>query len=102
MTYSFAMTDNESLQTAALTGDALQCRTNPPRQILVLEDDAGICKLNTEVLTESGGQVKAAEESFVGWQARLASNQHRKLQSAKHRLHFGRRNGLGAGQKITL
>jgi hypothetical protein len=102
MTYIFAMTVNESSQTAALTGDALHCRTNPPRYILVLEDDAGIYKLNTEVLTESGCHVNAAEERVVGWQARLACNQHRKLQSAKHRLHFGRRNGLGAGQKITL
>jgi hypothetical protein len=72
------MTVDVFSQAAALTGDALPCKTNPPRHFLVLENDAGI-------------QVDAVEERIFAWQALLASNQPRKLQSAKHRLLFGRR-----------
>jgi hypothetical protein len=85
------MTVDVFSQAAALTGDALPCKTNPPRHFLVLENDAGIRMRNNEVLTESGYQVDAVEERIFAWQALLASNQPRKLQSAKHRLLFGRR-----------
>jgi hypothetical protein len=83
------MTVNESWQTAALTGDAQQCKTNPARHILVKVDEAGIRRRNNEELTESGYWVDATTESIYAWQARLASNQHRMLRSAEHRLLFG-------------
>ena len=59
------MTINESSQTAALTGYALQSNTKSTQHILVLEDDACICKLNNEMLKESSYQVNAAEGRVV-------------------------------------
>ena len=95
LTYICTMTVNESSQTAALINDALQCKTNPPRHILVVADDDVIFSLNTEVLTKSGSHADAAEERVVAWQTRLANNQHRKLRSAEHRLLFDRPSPLG-------
>ena len=45
------------------------CKTIPPRRILLVEDEPDIRRLNTEVLTESGYQVDAAEDGMVAWQA---------------------------------
>ncbi|MDD5141663.1 MAG: response regulator [Verrucomicrobiales bacterium] len=42
---------------------------NPPRRILVVEDNLAIRQLNTEVLTDSGYQVDAAENGAVAWAA---------------------------------
>jgi hypothetical protein len=89
MVYIFKMTVNQSSQTSAPANDTLQCQRTPPQHILVPEGDAGIRRSNNEVLTESGYQVDATAESIYAWQARLASNQHRMLRSAEHRLLFG-------------
>jgi len=56
-------------EAGASASAALQCRTNPPQRILVVEDDAQIRRLNTEVLMESGFQVDAAEDGVAAWQA---------------------------------
>jgi DNA-binding response OmpR family regulator len=44
---------------------ALQCQTNPPQRILVVEDEPDIRQLDTEVLRESGYQVDTAENGLV-------------------------------------
>jgi DNA-binding response OmpR family regulator len=44
---------------------ALQCRTNPPQRILVVEDEPDIRQLDTEVLRGSGFQVDTAENGLV-------------------------------------
>ena len=44
-----------------------QARTDPPRQILVVDDDRCIRQLNTEVLLSSGYLVDAAEDSAAAW-----------------------------------
>jgi CheY-like chemotaxis protein len=67
--YSDVMTANKISQTGASANAALRCPTNPPRRILVVEDDADIRLLNTESLTESGYQVDAAEDGVEAWQA---------------------------------
>jgi DNA-binding response OmpR family regulator len=47
-----------------------QCQKNPlPRRILVAEDEPDIRQFNTEVLTESGYHVDAAEDGEVAWQS---------------------------------
>jgi two-component system OmpR family response regulator len=64
------MTANKKLsQTGATASAALECPTNPPQRILVVEDDADIRSLNTESLTESGYCVDAAENGAAAWQA---------------------------------
>jgi DNA-binding response OmpR family regulator len=74
MAYGIVMKANIILQTGASASAALQCRTNPPERILVVDDDADIRQLNTEVLTESGYQVDAAEDGVAAWQALNRSN----------------------------
>jgi CheY-like chemotaxis protein len=64
------MTANKKFsQTGATASAALECPTNPPQRILVVEDDADIRSLNTESLTESGYHVDAAENGAAAWQA---------------------------------
>jgi DNA-binding response OmpR family regulator len=45
--------------------EALQCRTNPPQRILVVEDEPDIRQLETEVLRESGYDVDTAENGLA-------------------------------------
>jgi DNA-binding response OmpR family regulator len=41
--------------------------TNPPRRILVAEDNRAIRQLNRRILTDSGYEVDAAENGEVAW-----------------------------------
>jgi DNA-binding response OmpR family regulator len=51
------------------------CREpNPPKRILVVEDDAAIRRVNTEILTYSGYQVHAAEDGAAAWDALQLNN----------------------------
>ncbi|HXR08702.1 MAG TPA: response regulator [Candidatus Acidoferrum sp.] len=45
----------------------LLCQARPTRRILVVEDDGDIRRINTEVLTQSGYQVDAAEDGAAAW-----------------------------------
>lgn len=42
---------------------------NSPQRILVVEDDAAIRRINTEILKGSGYQVEAAEDGAAAWDA---------------------------------
>jgi DNA-binding NtrC family response regulator len=46
-----------------------QCETSQPRRILVVDDDADIRQLSTDVLLSYGYAVDAAEDGAVGWEA---------------------------------
>ena len=50
-------------------GAPLQSPANPPRRILVVEDDGDIRRLNTEVLIRYGYHVDAAEDGAIAWDA---------------------------------
>ena len=52
----------------------LPCRTNLPPRILVVEDEPDIRRLNTEILTESGYKVVAAEDGADAWRALNTDN----------------------------
>jgi DNA-binding response OmpR family regulator len=54
---------------AARDSAPLQSQTNPPHHILVVEDDAGIRRLNTVVLLRCGYAVDAAEDGAAAWEA---------------------------------
>src|ERR1019366_10016973 len=46
-----------------------QCKTNPSRRILVVEDDVVTLRINTKVLIKSGYEVDGAEDGAVAWDA---------------------------------
>ena len=52
----------------------LQFQTNPPRRILVVDDDPYLRHLTAEILLQQGYEVNAAEDGIVAWQA---LNDHR-------------------------
>ena len=47
---------------------------NPRQRILVVEDDAAIRRVNTEVLTYSGYHVDAAEDGVAAWETLQLNN----------------------------
>ena len=57
-----------------VSGAPLHGETNPRQRILVVEDDAAIRRLNTEILTYSGYHVDAAEDGAVAWDALQQNN----------------------------
>ena len=61
------MKNNLILRTRALAGAPVRRRTNPPRRILVVENEPDLCRLNTEVLVSSGYVVDTAENGLAGW-----------------------------------
>lgn len=62
--------DGHSISPAsATTRSPLASRPNSSRRILVVEDDADIRRLNTEVLVRHGYQVDAAENGARAWNA---------------------------------
>ena len=58
-----AMKESKILPAKGPAREAIQWPTNVPPRILVVEDDADIRRLNTEVLSDSGYQVDAAKDS---------------------------------------
>ena len=42
--------------------------TNPPRRILVVDDDVDIRRFNTDTLIQSGYDVDAAEDGDAAWE----------------------------------
>jgi DNA-binding response OmpR family regulator len=51
------------------TRSLLPYETNPPRRILVVEDNYAVRRLNTGLLIDSGYEVDAAEDGEVAWDA---------------------------------
>ena len=49
-------------------------QSQPPRRILLVEDDTGTRRLYSEALTGSGYQVDTAEDGEAGWQALQAGS----------------------------
>src|SRR5580658_9463351 len=69
------MSVQKNSEAAELTHAPLHRTTNPRQRILVVEDDADIRRVNTEVLIYSGYQVDAAEDGAAAWDA-LQLNQY--------------------------
>ena len=68
------MKDYELSQAGEPDGASLQCQTNPPRRILVVDDDSDLRRLYTEVLVRPGYHVDAEEDGAAGWEALQANN----------------------------
>jgi DNA-binding response OmpR family regulator len=71
------MNDNQFLSVCEPTSAHRPSQTNTPKRILVVDDDADICRLNAEVLSLCGYQVDAAEDGAAGWE---------KLQAKRYQL----------------
>jgi len=63
------MKDTRTSRAEEPASTALQCQTNPPDHILVVEDDILLRRLNTKVLVRSGYDVDAAADGVAAWQA---------------------------------
>ncbi|MGA3285168.1 MAG: response regulator [Verrucomicrobiota bacterium] len=68
------MKDYELSQAGEPDGASLQCQTNPPRRILVVDDDSDLRQLYTDVLVRPGYHVDAEEDGAAGWEALQANN----------------------------
>src|SRR5579859_935677 len=53
----------------ARSGAPLEPASSPPRRILVVDDDADIRQLSTDVLIQHGYHVDAAEDGAAAWEA---------------------------------
>ena len=63
------MKDNKQLQAGQPAGAPLQCLTDAPRRILVVDDDSDLRLLYSDVLALPGYHVDAAEDGAAGWEA---------------------------------
>lgn len=65
------MNDHSTAYAAEPAGWRGNLGTNPPRRILVVEDDSCIRELNVNVLSGSGYHVDAVADGAAAWQALL-------------------------------
>lgn len=64
------MDNNQSFLSGLESPDApVQGRLNPPKRILVVDDDSNIREINTEALSQSGFHVDAAADGAAAWRA---------------------------------
>ncbi len=68
------MTSKNALPVGQPANVLIQPELNPRQRILVVEDDAAIRRLNTEILTLSGYLVDAAEDGAAAWDALQLNN----------------------------
>jgi len=63
------MKDNQISQAGEPASAPAQGRTNPPRRILLVDDDRDVRQLNAGVLVRAGYRVDTAEDGAAGWRA---------------------------------
>src|SRR5476651_325506 len=63
------MSENKIGKAGNPAGAPLQCKTNPSRRILVVDDEPCIREISTEVLIQHGYNVDTAEDGAAAWQA---------------------------------
>lgn len=68
--------DSNNSQPGEAAGKPLPPASNPPRRILVVEDDHDNLRRNTEVLTQFGYHVDKATDGAVAWDSLQANNYH--------------------------
>jgi DNA-binding NtrC family response regulator len=69
LAYFRAVKKGEAPQSAEANGAQTRAETNPPRRILVVDDDGDIRRLNAELLTRFGYQTETAEDGAAAWEA---------------------------------
>ena len=68
------MKKNTISQSGKSAGTARQSQPNPPKHILVVDDDNDIRQLTVDVLAGSGYDVSAAKDGAAGWEALQAGS----------------------------
>ena len=68
------MKENQTLPACESASTPLQSQTSPPHRILVVDDDISIRHLGTELLSQSGYEVDAAEDGAAAWEALSADS----------------------------
>jgi two-component system alkaline phosphatase synthesis response regulator PhoP len=68
------MTAKNAFQIEELADASLQCQTDPPRRIFVVDHDPYIRHLSAEVLIRQGYEVNAAEDGAAAWEELQANN----------------------------
>jgi DNA-binding response OmpR family regulator len=68
------MRKHEILKEGEAVSAPLQCRTNAPRRILVVEDEPDVRRINAMVLHHAGYHVDTAEDGASGWNLLKASH----------------------------
>lgn len=63
------MITNKISQAGAPASTARQSQPNPPKRILVVDDDPSLRQIYTEVLTQADYEVDTAEDGAVAWDA---------------------------------
>ena len=63
------MGGQKHLKAPETAGAPIQCRSNAPCRILVVDDEPDIRQINAVVLRRAGYQVDTAEDGQAGWQA---------------------------------
>ena len=56
--------------------ELLQCLTDPPLRILMVDDDSRLCRLNAEVLRRHNYEVTTAGDGQAGWDELLTNRYH--------------------------
>jgi DNA-binding NtrC family response regulator len=60
---------NKISPTSGPAPSPLQCQTNPPQRILVVDADGDVRQVSTELLLRCGYEVDAAEDAAAAWRA---------------------------------
>lgn len=68
------MNENQAQPVREFTASPSPFQTSPPYRILVVDDDASLRQLNTEVLSQSGYEVDAAEDGDIAWESIQSNN----------------------------
>jgi DNA-binding response OmpR family regulator len=68
------LTAKNHFQIEELACASLQCETNPPHRILVVDHDPYVCHLSAEVLIRHGYTVNAAEDGATAWEELQINN----------------------------
>jgi two-component system chemotaxis response regulator CheY len=67
------MKGNITSQAGELAGTSIPCEASPPRNILVVDDDPDIRRINAMVLNRAGYHVDTVEDGAFAWEALGAS-----------------------------
>src|SRR6478609_4187458 len=62
------MSENQTQSVREFTASLSQFQPHAPYRILVVDDDESLRQLNSEVLTQSGYEVEAADDGDVAWE----------------------------------
>jgi len=72
--YRHDINDNKIWQAGEPAGAPLQCQTDSPRRILVVDKDSDLRLLYDDALARPGYHVDAAEDGAAGWEALQAND----------------------------